>query len=84
MRNHPQITIKAHAGFGMAHATSLVALGFSAAGSTAAAAYRGDVGHRPEGKMIVYSSGRIVSVFGVIELNAMEENGTTSGLQIKE
>ena len=50
MRNHPQITITALAGFGTAHATSLAALGFSAARFAAAAACRGDVGHGLEGK----------------------------------
>ena len=50
MRNHPQITITALAGFGTAHATSLAALGFSADRFAAAAACRGDVGHGLEGK----------------------------------
>ena len=50
MRNHPQITITALAGFGTAHGTSLAALGFSAARFAAAAACRGDVGHGLEGK----------------------------------
>ena len=34
--------------------------------------------------MIVYGGGGTASVFGIIELNVTEENGTTSGLQIKE
>ena len=84
MRNHPQITITALAGFGTAHATSLAALGFSAARFAAAAACRGDVGHGLEGKMIVDGGGGTASYFGVIELNATEEDGTTSGLQIEE
>ena len=81
MRNHPQITITALAGFGTAHGTSLADLGFSAARFAAAAACRGDVGHGVEGKMIVWR--RRMSYFGVIELNVTEENGTTSGLQIE-
>ena len=50
MRNHPQITSTALAGFGTAHAMSLAALGFSAARFAAATACRGDVGHGLEGK----------------------------------
>ena len=76
--------ITAPAGFGTAHATSLAALGFSAARFSAAATCRGDVGHGLEGKMIASGGGGTASVFGIIELNATEENGTTSGLQIKE
>ena len=85
MRNHPQITITgAPAIFGTAHAKSLADLGFFAARFVAAATCRGDVGHGLEGEMIVYSGGGTASAFGVIELNATEENGTMSGLQIKE
>ena len=80
MRNFPQITITAPAGSGTAHATSLAALGFSAARFAAAATCWGDVGRGLEGKMIVYGDGGTASVFGIIELNATEE----SGLQIKE
>ena len=79
MRNHPQITITAPAGFGMAPAMSLAPLGFSAARFAAAAACRGDVGHGLEGKMSIRWRRKSV-VFGVIELNVTEENGTTSGL----
>ena len=57
IRNFPQITITAPAGSGTAHATSLAALGFSAARFAAAAACRGDVGHGLEGKMIIYGGG---------------------------
>jgi len=74
-RNHHQITITitALAGFGTAHATSLVALGFAPAGFVAAAACRGDVGHGLKGKMVVYGGGGTASVFGIIELNATTE-----------
>ena len=74
MRNHSQTTITAPAGFGMAHTTSLAALGFSAARFAAAAACRGDVGHGLEGKMIVYGGRGTASVFGVIELK-IKNNG---------
>ena len=84
MRNHPQTTITAPAGFGTAHGTSLAALGFSAARFAAAAACRGDVGHGLEGNMIVYGGGGTAFIFCIIELNVTEKDETTSGLQIKE